>query len=68
MDLTKVLDQLRQELGHIDAAILSLERLQAKEARRGRPPRVLIEMKKLRSAVRKVPAASKQAQRSRTEI
>ena len=30
MDLSKVLEQLRKELAHLDAAILSLERLQAK--------------------------------------
>jgi len=37
MDLSKVLEQLRRELAHVDAAILSLERLQAKVARRGAP-------------------------------
>jgi hypothetical protein len=46
MDLTKVLEQLRRELVHLDAAILSLERLQAKVTRRGRPPRVLAELRK----------------------
>ena len=40
MDLSKVLEQLRRELVHLDAAIVSLERLQAKVGRRGRPPRV----------------------------
>lgn len=46
MDLSKVLEQLRRELVHLDAAILSLERLQAKAARRGRPPKVLQELRK----------------------
>ena len=46
MDLSKVLEQLRKELAHLDAAILSLERLQAKAARRGRPPKVLAELRK----------------------
>jgi len=46
MDLSKVLEQLRRELVHLDAAIVSLERLQAKVARRGRPPRVLAEHRK----------------------
>lgn len=41
MDLSKVLEQLRRELMHLDAAILSLERLQAKATRRVRPPRTL---------------------------
>lgn len=40
MDLSKVLEQLRRELAHLDAAILSLERLQAKVGRRGRPRRL----------------------------
>jgi hypothetical protein len=46
MDLSKVLEQLRRELVHLDAAILSLERLQAKVARRGRPPAMLSELRK----------------------
>jgi len=46
MDLSKVLEQLRRELAHVDAAILSLERLQAKVARRGRPPKALSELRK----------------------
>jgi hypothetical protein len=38
MDLTKVLQELRRELDYLDSAILSLERLQARSARRrGRP-------------------------------
>ena len=40
MDISKVLEQLRKELLHLDAAIVSLERLQAKETRRGRPAKV----------------------------
>jgi hypothetical protein len=39
MDISKVLDQLRKELEHLDAAIVSLERLQEKGRRRGRPPK-----------------------------
>ena len=46
MDLSKALVQLRKELVHLDAAILSLERLQAKVPRRGRPPRLLAELQK----------------------
>ncbi len=38
MDLQKVLAQLRSELENLDAAILSLERLQLNVRRRGRPP------------------------------
>ena len=38
MDLGRVLEQLRAELQHLDAAILSLERLHQSVRRRGRPP------------------------------
>jgi len=68
MDLIRVLAQLRQELDHIDAAILSLERLQARESRRGRPPKILADIQKLRSeSVRRAPAAPRQALRGRTD-
>jgi hypothetical protein len=46
MDLSKALAQLRRELVHLDAAIASLERLQARVPRRGRPPRLLAEIQK----------------------
>jgi hypothetical protein len=51
MDLSIVLEQLRRELEHLDAAILSLGRLQANAARRGRPPRALTELRKARPLV-----------------
>jgi hypothetical protein len=41
MDLTNVLAELREELAHLDAAILSLKRLQQEGRRRGRPPKAL---------------------------
>jgi hypothetical protein len=47
MDLSKVLEQLRRELAHLDAAILSLERLQAKVERRGRPRRLPTDLLKV---------------------
>ena len=46
MDLSKVLAQLREELANIDAAILSLERLQTEGRRRGRPPKALSAQKR----------------------
>ena len=52
MDLSKVLEQLRRELVHLDAAILSLERLQAKAARRGRPPKLLEQLRKAQDTPR----------------
>jgi len=45
MDLSKVLEQLRKELANLDLAILTLERLQEKEIRRGRTPKVLAELR-----------------------
>ena len=45
MDLSKVLEQLRRELQHINVAIASLERLQEKDVRRGRPPKILSELR-----------------------
>jgi predicted nucleic acid-binding Zn-ribbon protein len=55
MDLSKVLVQLRQELENLDAAILSLERLQQEGRRRGRPPKALAEVTKA-SRARKMTA------------
>jgi hypothetical protein len=46
MDLSKVLAELRAELENLDAAILSLERLQQEGRRRGRPPKALAEATK----------------------
>ena len=53
MDLTKVLEQLRLELNHVDAAIESLERLQARQTRRGRPPQALLELRRLKAPLRR---------------
>jgi hypothetical protein len=46
MDLARVLSELHEELDNLDAAILSLERLQQEGRRRGRPPKILAEIKK----------------------
>jgi hypothetical protein len=53
MDLNKVLAQLREELENLDAAILSLERLQLEGRRRGRPPKALAHLSRATRAVRK---------------
>jgi hypothetical protein len=63
MDLSKVLEQLRKELVHLDAAILSLERLQSKAARRGRPPKVLQQIRKAQATP---PAGRRQGRRGRS--
>jgi hypothetical protein len=46
MDLDKILAQLRNELQDLDAAIESLQRLQLRGKRRGRPPSWLSAAKK----------------------
>jgi hypothetical protein len=53
MDLTKVLAQLREELENLDAAILSLERLQQQGRPRGRPPKALSQLSKAARAPHK---------------
>ena len=46
MDLKKVLSELRLELERLDAAILSMERLSKAGKRRGRPPKLLSELRR----------------------
>jgi hypothetical protein len=46
MDLAKVLQQLHEELNALNAAILSLERLNQGGRRRGRPPEWLAALRK----------------------
>ncbi|HUB83587.1 MAG TPA: hypothetical protein VMB03_32535 [Bryobacteraceae bacterium] len=56
MDLHKVLAQLREELENLDAAILSLERLQREGRPRGRPPKALSHLTRTVRTARKAPA------------
>ena len=58
MDLSKVIQQLHEERARLDAAILSLERLQESGHRRGRPPLLLTELKKADRPARKQRAAA----------
>jgi hypothetical protein len=58
MDLSKVLAELREELANLDAAILSLERLQQEGRRRGRPPKALSQLSKATRADNKEQANS----------
>jgi len=47
MDVTKILDELRQEREQLEEAILSLERLaRGRGRRRGRPPSWMVDAKK----------------------
>lgn len=52
MDISKVLDQLRKELEHLNAAIVSLERLQKKGLRLNRLPKSRPEAKHPGPAIR----------------
>ena len=65
MDLSKVLEQLRRELVHLDAAILSLERLQAKAGRRGQPRRAPVEI--LKTQPKSQPTGRRQARKGRVK-
>lgn len=57
MDISGVLDQMRKELEHLDAAIASLERLQQKQPQKGRPAKPRLASG--RSAPRSRPARSR---------
>jgi hypothetical protein len=47
LDVTKILEELRQEREQLEEAILSLERLaRGRGRRRGRPPSWMVEAKK----------------------
>lgn len=47
MDVTKILEELRQEREQLEEAILSLERLaRGRGRRRGRPPSWMVEAKR----------------------
>lgn len=66
MDLTKVLAQLRLELEHVDAAIASLERLQARESSRGRSAHPLLTQRRSKSSRRLSAGQPRQSERGRT--
>jgi hypothetical protein len=56
MDLGKVLTQLREELANLDAAILSLERVQQEGRRGGRPQKAPSEASRASRATDKTEA------------
>jgi hypothetical protein len=66
MDLNKVLAELRLELQRLDAAILSIERLSEEGRRRGRPPKLLAELRRSRHDAE--PAAKPEGRRGRKGI
>ena len=67
MDLDKVLAQLRAELENLDAAIVSLERLQTEGPRRGRPPKLLAAARKTGDVVTNKTGTDLKPARGRTD-
>jgi hypothetical protein len=65
VDITKILDGLRQELAQLDEAILSLERLVAGAKRRGRPPGWIATVKQQTVADRPAVVGGKKSRRKR---
>jgi hypothetical protein len=63
MDITKILEELRQERDQLDEAILSLERLAAGGRRRGRPPAWIAAVKQQTSGSHPAPASRKKPRR-----
>ncbi len=63
MDITKILEELRQERDQLDEAILSLERLAAGGRRRGRPPAWIAAVKQQSNANLPAVAKGKKARR-----
>ena len=53
MDITKILEDLRQERDQLEEAILSLERLAAGGRRRGRPPAWIAAVRQQQTAAAK---------------
>jgi hypothetical protein len=66
MDITKILEELRQERDQLDEAILSLERLAAGGRRRGRPPAWIAAVKQQSTATRLPAAKGKTSRRKGT--
>ncbi len=62
MDITKILEDLRQERTQLEEAIMSLERLAAGGKRRGRPPAWIAAVKE-REPGRLPPAKAKKGRR-----
>ena len=67
MDISKCLDQLRKELEHLDAAILSLERLQQRGLRRDRILKNPSELDRSKPVLRGPGRQRKQIRRDPTE-
>jgi hypothetical protein len=68
LDVTKILEELRQEREQLEEAILSLERLaRGRGRRRGRPPSWMVEAKKRgrpAGSKNKTPGAKASAQKT----
>ncbi len=63
MDVTKIISELRKELDRIDKAVLALDSIGAGK-RRGRPPKLLQELRAEAEAQKRKPAAKRKARRA----
>jgi hypothetical protein len=63
MDITKILEDLRQERDQLEEAILSLERLAAGGRRRGRPPAWIAAVRQQTAAAKPTLAKSRKSRR-----
>ena len=67
MDVTKIISELRKELDRIDKAVLALDSIGAGK-RRGRPPKLLQELRAEAEAQKRKPAAKKKARRASKQV
>jgi len=65
MDITKILEDLRQERDQLEEAILSLERLAAGGRRRGRPPAWIAAVRQQQTAATAKPTLAKTTRKPR---
>jgi hypothetical protein len=63
LDITKILEDLRQERDQLEEAILSLERLAAGGRRRGRPPAWIAAVRQQTAAVKPTVTKGKKPRR-----
>lgn len=64
MDVVQIIKELRQELERIDSLILALDMLQSGR-RRGRPPKLLQQLRASRAGAEKAPAVPRKKAKKR---
>ena len=67
MDVTEIIGELRKELDRIDKTILALDTLEPGK-RRGRPPKLLQQLRAEAEAQNRKPAARKKARRAQDPV